>query len=366
MASASELSAMRRCLELAALGGRRTFPNPLVGAAVLDRSGRMTAEGYHERCGAPHAEAAALERACERAAGGTLVVSLEPCCHRGRTGPCTDLILRSGVARVVVAMEDPDPRVSGRGIDRLREAGLDVEVGVLEGEAAALNRVYLSYTETGRSWLVLKMAVSIDGRVAAADGSSRWITGRESRSRAHGLRASVDAVLTGAGTVRVDDPMLTARLVSAPPERQPAVIVVTGSGDLGGSRAIFGETGRRVVLAVPEGCGLGSPEGAEVWELPAGDGGVDLARLLSRTASEGMGSVLCEAGPLLATALLRQRLVNLVHAAIAPVILGSEGVPVLGELGIGSLGEAIRLRSVKAGACGIDTFLEGEVVHGSD
>ena len=253
----NETGTMRRAIDLAASVRASTSPNPWVGA-VIDPGGF---EGATRPPGGPHAEIVALQAAGDAARGATMVVTLEPCPHQGRTPPCVDAILEAGIARVVVGIEDPDPNVSGKGIARLREAGVDVEVGVLADEIRAQLAPYLKHRRTGRPWLVLKLAASADGRTAAPDGSSQWITGEEARTDAHRLRAESDAVIVGAGTVRADDPSLTVRHVEgqdplrvvlgkAPPDAkvQPAVEL---EGDLDD---VLDELGRRGVLqAVVEG-----------------------------------------------------------------------------------------------------------------
>lgn len=371
MASNTEILAMKKALKLAVRGRGSTFPNPMVGAVVLDRKGEEVGDGFHRKCGAPHAEAVALSSAGNRTEGGTMVVTLEPCCHQGRTGPCTDQIISAGISRVVIAMNDPDPRVCGGGADQLRSAGLDVETGVMSDEARRLNRIYLRYLETGRSWVTVKMAVSLDGRVAAADGSSRWISCEESRKRVHRKRANVGAVMTGAGTVRKDDPELTVRHASLPPSGQPPRIIVTRSGDLGGSEKALRAPGR-VIIAVPEGASSGLEElssfrGLEIWELPGnGSGGLQLEALLKRTADEGFGEILCEAGPGLATSLLRNGLADSMMVFTAPILLGEGGTPAFGELAIGSMEEALELEGAAFRRSGTDYLTEGEIVHGTD
>ena len=202
---------MHRALALAALAQGCTSPNPLVGALVLDANGRLIGEGYHARAGRPHAEVGALAQAGEAARGGTLIVTLEPCCHHGRTPPCTDAVIAAGLERVVVALEDPDPRVAGGGVSRLRSAGLEVITGVLREQAAQQNRAFVHRVRTGRPWGVLKWAMSLDGRTALPNGESQWISGSEARSWVHQLRACCDAVIVGGGTLRADDPLLTSR-----------------------------------------------------------------------------------------------------------------------------------------------------------
>ena len=202
---------MRRALALAALAEGHTSPNPLVGALVLDREGRLVGEGFHARAGDAHAEVGALLQAGDSARGGTLVVTLEPCCHHGRTPPCSEAVLRAGIRRVVIALEDPDPRVDGGGIRQLRQAGLEVISGVLREEARQQNRAFLHRVRTGRPFGVLKWAMSLDGRTALPNGASQWISGPPARDWVHQLRSGMDAVVVGGGTVRGDDPLLTSR-----------------------------------------------------------------------------------------------------------------------------------------------------------
>lgn len=370
MVREAEVRAMERALELAARGRGATFPNPMVGAVVLGAGGRTVGEGFHSRCGAPHAEVEALRQAGEAACGATVVVTLEPCCHTGRTGPCTVELVRAGVARVVAAMRDPNPEVSGGGLRMLREAGVEVESGLLEARAAELNRAYLHYVRTGRSLVVLKLATTMDGRVAAADGSSRWITSEASRARVHRMRELADCVMVGGGTVARDDPRLTVRLNGYDPAGGPVRLAVAGPGGIPASARML--RGRpRPVVAVPATAppqvvaGL-EKAGADVWRLPEEDGTVVLEALLQRTAGEGIGEVLCEGGPGLATALLRRRLAARGAFFVAPGLLGGGGAPALGDLGIATMDGAVRMRSVRVSAHGDDALLEGEFVYRAD
>ncbi|MGH3328164.1 MAG: bifunctional diaminohydroxyphosphoribosylaminopyrimidine deaminase/5-amino-6-(5-phosphoribosylamino)uracil reductase RibD, partial [Streptomycetales bacterium] len=210
MATDIELAAMRRAITLAARGLGATSPNPVVGCVVLDAGGRAAGEGFHERAGTPHAEVHALRQAGERARGGTLVVTLEPCDHHGRTGPCRQAVLDAGIRRVVVALRDPYAPAAG-GVEALRTAGVEVETGVLGPEAALGNEAWLTAVRSGRPFVTWKYAATLDGRIAAADGTSRWITGAQARADAHRLRAETDAVLVGSGTLRADDPHLAVR-----------------------------------------------------------------------------------------------------------------------------------------------------------
>ena len=287
---------LERALELAERGRGTTHPNPVVGA-VLVRDGEIVGEGWHERAGGPHAEAVALEAAGERARGGTLYVTLEPCAHHGRTPPCTDAIVAGGVARVVAAVGDPDPRTDGLGFRRLRDAGIDVELagGELEWRARVQNEAYRTWTRLGRPFVTYKVAATLDGRVSVP--GSRWVSGEASRRRVHELRAQMDAVAVGMGTVRSDRPQLTARGVGA--VRQPR-------------RLAFGRG------PLPGGVDLELRTGAPADELRA-------------LAGDGVQSLLLEGGPTLAAAFLRADLVDKVLVFVAPVIAGT-GPPLLSEV----------------------------------
>lgn len=301
-----------------------------------------------------------------------MVVTLEPCCHRGRTGPCTDEIIRAGILRVVIAMIDPDPRVNGEGIRKLEAAGIEVETGLFSDEARTLNKVYFHYLDTSRSWVTLKIALSLDGRTAAADGSSKWISCEASRRLVHRKRSSVQAIMTGAGTVRDDDPELTVRLADIPPGGQPVRIVVSSTGDFGDSRNIFKAPGK-TIIAVPEGVSARLTEfsrmsGVEIWEFPPDSStpGFNLVPLFERTAAAGIGEILCEAGSGLSTQLLKDRLVKSVSIFTAPVILGGEGRQAFEQLGIDTIKNAVRLKNVSSHRSGSDFLTEGEVVYRSD
>jgi diaminohydroxyphosphoribosylaminopyrimidine deaminase/5-amino-6-(5-phosphoribosylamino)uracil reductase len=343
---------MRRALQLAARPPF-TSPNPRVGA-VLVRDGRILAEAVHEGPGTPHAEVLALEG--RDGSGATLYVNLEPCVHHGRTPPCTPLLISSRVARVVVAHEDPDERVAGKGIEQLRAAGIDVKVGVLEDEARALNVAYVHQRRTGRSFVTVKLALSIDGRLAAPDGTSEWITGDKARREVHTRRRGVDAVMVGAGTVLADDPQLTVRVV--PTTRQPARIVVDARGRMEPTAAVFGDG--EVVVATTDASAherqvAWKEAGADVLVLSGADGEVDLKELLTRTGDRGWLEIYCEGGAKLATSLLRSDLVNRLEIHHGPLLLG-EGGPSLGDLGVGTMAEAQRWRTLDSYRLGDDVI----------
>ena len=303
--------------------------------------GAVVAESRHDGPGRPHAESLALQGI--DAAGATLSVNLEPCTHEGKTPPCAPVVAASGLARVVVAMEDPDERVRGAGLGVLRDAGIEVEVGVLRDEALALNRAYVHHRLTGRPLITLKLAMTLDGRLGAADGTSKWISGPKARARTHARRAQVDAVMVGAGTVLADDPELTARDVGA--TRQPARIVVDAAGRVRATARIFAPGAPRIVAS-----GRRAPEdvraewvaaGAEVLMLEERRGRVDLDALIKVLGSRDLLEVYCEGGGELATSLLAGDLVDRLEVYRGPVIVGRGGAEI-GDLGIASMGDATR------------------------
>jgi diaminohydroxyphosphoribosylaminopyrimidine deaminase / 5-amino-6-(5-phosphoribosylamino)uracil reductase len=331
--------AMSEALELAARGNGNTSPNPMVGAVVLASNGDIAGTGYHERAGAPHAETRALAGAGERARGGTLVVTLEPCHRHGRTPPCTDGIAAAGVARVVVAMLDPDPHERGAGVEALRASGIRVDVGVGEPAAARLNRMYVRHRTTGRPWITLKMAQSIDGAIGAERGRRERITGPEAGRHVDDLRFSHDAVMVGVETAIVDDPQLTVR-----PLRERAVpytrIVVDSAARLPvGSTLVARQQDAATIVAITE-----RAPAARVAALEAAGAGiircasdaagrVDVHDLLERLGARGMLGVLCEGGPTLAASLLSAGSVDELHWLLAPCILGTARAnPVLARI----------------------------------
>lgn len=350
---------MRRALRLAERGRGRVSPNPMVGA-VLVRDGRVVGEGAHLRLGGEHAEVNAFTRAGEQARAATLYVTLEPCSVHGRTPPCTEAIVRAGVDRVVCAVIDPDPRVNGRGVEQLRRAGLQVEVGLLADEAARLNAAYLKHRSQGLPLVVLKLAQTLDGRIATRTGQSRWITGEAARREVHRWRARLDAVMVGAGTVLADDPELTVRLVRG---RNPRPLVVDGRLRVPPTARVFSRSGAVLVTgdgADPERRDAFTRQGVEVWTFPAPGGWLDLRLPLARAAAAGMTSVLLEGGAGLATAALRDRVVDQVQVYLAPILLG-EGIASLGDLGITDLRQAIGLEEVRVRKLGSDLLYTATV-----
>lgn len=354
MASPAEVAAMRRAISLAAhaLGG--TSPNPPVGSVVLDAAGRVAGEGFTAPAGGPHAEVTALREAGGRARGGTAVSTLEPCNHHGRTPPCSRALVEAGVARVVYAVDDPVPGHGG-GAAALRAAGIEVESGVLEADAARGNEAWLWAVRRGRPFVTWKYGASLDGRVAAQDGSSRWVTGEESRADAHRLRAQSDAVVVGSGTVRVDDPQLAVRHAEA--RHQPLRIVVDTEARTPATARILDGAAPTLIAVADDADARHLEERAEVARLPRGPEGLDLNALLQTLYARGVRSVLLEGGPTLAGSFVAAGLVDRVVAYIAPALIGGGGVPALAGAGAPSIDAAWRLRLDEVERLGPDVRL---------
>jgi diaminohydroxyphosphoribosylaminopyrimidine deaminase/5-amino-6-(5-phosphoribosylamino)uracil reductase len=354
---------MRLALELAERGRGWTSPNPVVGA-VVTAGGEIVGEGWHERVGGPHAEVVALTAAGVRARGADLYVTLEPCAHHGRTPPCTGAILAAGVRRVIVPVTDPNPRVDGRGLALLREKGVEVITGVLEQEARRRIEAYRKHVVTGIPFVTLKMAVSLDGKIATRTGDARWITGPASRERVHRMRAAADAVLVGVGTVLADDPALNAR----PPGgdvHQPLRVVIDSRLRTPTAGRLFRETGGRVVIATTE----AAPDdraaalealGADVLRVPGDGPRVDPARLLRELGSRGVTSLLVEGGAGVFTAFVEAGLADKVVAFVAPVIIGGSTAPTpVGGLGAATMADCLRLTGTLVETEGDDAVIQG-------
>ncbi len=337
---------MRRAMALATKGLGLVSPNPLVGAVVV-AGGRAVGAGWHEGPGTPHAERMALGRAGNQARGATLVVSLEPCSHHGRTPPCTDAILGAGIARVVAAVHDPNPIVDGRGFATLRAAGVVVEEGVLADEGAELIAGFASHVTTGLPLVTLKMAGSLDGRAAAADGSSRWITGEAARMDVHRMRAASDAIVVGSGTALADDPALTVRLEGFR-GRPPLRVVVDGRGRVPAAGRLFDGTAPTLVAttheASPDARARWEAAGAEVAVIEPGDGSrVPLPGLVELLGKRDATNVLLEGGPTLAWAALDEHVVDRLVLYLAPKLIGGDRAPgLVGGRGVASIADALR------------------------
>ena len=323
---------MHRALQLAALGLGRTSPNPMVGAVVLDASGELVGEGFHGQAGGPHAEVGALNQAGDRARGGTLVVTLEPCCHHGRTPPCSEAVIAAGLDRVVIAMADPNPQVAGGGIAQLQAAGIAVIQGVCETEARNLNRAFLHRLATDRPLAILKWAMGADGRTALSNGSSQWISGPEARHWVHQLRGQCDAVIVGGGTVRTDNPLLTSRGHRHP---EPLRVVLSRSLDLPATAQLWDTAAAPTLVAHgpeadPAALARLQHKGLECLALVS----CTPKALLEALANRGCNQVLWECGPDLAASALTESCVQEIAAVIAPKLMGGHPAHTpVGELG---------------------------------
>jgi len=362
---------MSLALRLAAKGLGTASPNPMVGALVVNNS-RIVGKGFHLRPGLPHAEILALRQAGSRARGATLYVTLEPCCHfRKRTPPCVPNILRSGVTRVVIAMTDPNPSVKGKGAAALRRAGLTVLVGVARDEAEKLNIAYLYWIKTKRPHVTLKAGMTLDGKIATASGESKWITGKQSREEVHRLRGQMDAVLVGIGTVRVDNPALTARIgrdLRKMRPRQPLRIVVDSALRISlNARILFQQRNAKTIMATTELASAAQKQallnrGIEVLALPSVRGKVSLPALMCELGKRGVTSLLVEGGGELHAAMLKAKLVHHVRLYIAPMLLGGDDAKdVIGGRSPASLVSALRLHNVKTRLIEEDLVLEGDL-----
>jgi len=365
-ASSNDEKHMRRAIELALKGRGRTRPNPLVGA-VLVKNGRVVGEGYHRKAGGPHAEIHALRQAGERARGAELFINLEPCCHHGRTPPCTGALIGAGVRRVVVGQRDPNPRVAGRGLRALRRAGMEVFCGVLEEESREINRAFAKYIVSGRPWTVLKLAMSLDGRIATCKGQSRWITGARARRLVHEMRAGADAVLVGTGTVLADDPRLTARLPGRKPYA-PIRVILDRRGRVPLEAKVFDEAGEVILAAGPRfpRARKARLEKSGVQILPIAEkrGGLDLDQLMVELGRREITSLLAEGGGELAASLLAAGVVDRVVMFVAPLIIGGREAPgPVGGLGAGEMAAALRLDRLRVTDVGGDWMLEGRPLN---
>jgi diaminohydroxyphosphoribosylaminopyrimidine deaminase / 5-amino-6-(5-phosphoribosylamino)uracil reductase len=350
--TADDARLLERTLELAERGRASASPNPVVGCVIV-RDGVVLGEGWHVRPGERHAETNALAACADGARGATAYVSLEPCSHHGRQPPCSDALIEAGVVRVVAAAGDPSAKVGGKGFERLRAAGVEVEVatGEIEQRARRQNAAFRVHAVDGRPFVLLKLAASLDGRSATATGESRWISSPESRRLVHAWRASMDAVGVGSGTALADDPGLDARDVDPAAERQPLRVVFDRRGRLHGGLKLAREGTLRVApLSAPA-----PPAGVERVDAD------DLSGALLALGGRGVTSLLVEGGAELAAGLLRAGLVDSVALFAAPLVIGGDGRGVLGSLGVRALADAPRLRDLRARAVGPDVLLEAEL-----
>ena len=363
---------MQRCLDLAARGAGRVSPNPMVGAVLVDAAGAVLGEGWHHAYGGPHAEPHAVDEALRRHSPealrrATLYVNLEPCNHHGKTPPCTDLILEKGIPRLVVGMVDPFPEVSGSGIARLRDQGVEVTTGVLESACRRLNEAFTHHVATGRPLVTIKIAQTLDGHVATASGKARWISGEAALRLTHQWRAELDGILVGSGTARHDDPALTVRHVEG---RHPLRFVLDRAGTLPPDLKLFSDAVAPLTTAIvgetarPAYADALHAAGGRLLRLPETDDHLDLDALLQRLGHDGgrdglpLQSLLVEAGPGLATALLRQDLVDRLFLFIAPKLFG-DGIRALTGLGIDHPSDALTFVDASWEMIGEDLLFRG-------
>lgn len=353
---------MARALELAARGAGQVSPGPLVGCVIVDQRGEVVGEGFYLFEGVKHAETLALEQAGTRARGATAYVTLEPHAHTGRTPPCTEALIRAGVARVVAPGEDPNPLVSGRGFEKLREANIEVTVGVLAAEAARLNEKYIHALRRGRPFVHLKLACSLDGRIATRTGHARWISGPESRARAHQMRREYDAILVGSGTATKDDPLLTDR--SGLARRRPLLRVVLDEHLRLGPQSQLARTARQTPVIVftsekADAQRVSELEACGVEVLSAAAGGRDLPAVLEELRRREVQSLIIEGGAGVAGAFLRAGLLDKASFFVAPLILGSDALGAVSVVGPLNVPEATRLRDVETRRHGDDVEITG-------
>lgn len=350
---------MQRALALAALGRGRTSPNPMVGCVIVD-DGQVIGEGYHAAAGQSHAEVNAVQAANRSIEGATVYVNLEPCAHHGRTPPCADFLIEHKPGRVVVALEDPNPEVAGKGIDRLRDAGIRVDVGLLEAEARRLNEVFIKYITTGRPFVIAKCGMTLDGKIATYTGHSRWVTGEAARHVVHELRNEVDAILVGSRTLMLDDPSLTTR-INDPAHKDPIRVVLDAGAYLDGDRRVFHvESDAPTWVAVSEERAYDFTD--ELIRVPHGPGGVDMFLLMQELGKRNVTSLLIEGGGTTHASAFEAGIVDKVMFFIAPKIVGGrDAVTPVEGLGIALMDDAIALEDVQVRMVGEDILVEGYV-----
>jgi diaminohydroxyphosphoribosylaminopyrimidine deaminase/5-amino-6-(5-phosphoribosylamino)uracil reductase len=355
---------MRRALELAGKAAGRTSPNPMVGAVIV-KNGRVIAEGYHKKAGRPHGEIEALRKAGKRARGAQMFVNLEPCCHQGRTPPCTDAIIESGLREVFVGMRDPNPQVAGKGIRQLKRAGIVVHNGLLKNECQRLNEVFVKYIQTGKPFVTLKSALSLDGKIATSTGESQWITGPEARERVHRMRDQVDAIMVGAGTVLKDNPRLNTRLKKGKGS-DPARVILDARAEIPLKSRVFQQARRnRVIYATTRKASTNRinrlhKAGVHIYILPEKNKHISLKKLTKLLGQVGIASVLVEGGGGLNASALKEGIVDKVVLFLAPLIIGGESAPgAVGGPGIKRLKQALSIKNLTVTPVGADWMVEG-------
>jgi diaminohydroxyphosphoribosylaminopyrimidine deaminase (EC 3.5.4.26)/5-amino-6-(5-phosphoribosylamino)uracil reductase (EC 1.1.1.193) len=359
--SVNDKTYMARALELAALAAGRTSPNPMVGC-VITHNDKVIGEGYHHQAGSPHAEVNALFAAGDNAKGSTVYVTLEPCSHYGRTPPCAEALLEAGVSRVVVAMTDPNPLVAGKGIQRLRECGIEVDVGLLSAEAALLNEVYIKAITSGLPFIVYKSAQTLDGKTATITGDSRWISNPQSREFVHQLRNRYDVIMVGSETVKADNPALNCRLADG---RDPVRLIVNGNLNIANdAQVLTSSKSAPCIIATTLAASksklvqFNSLPGVEVWQYPT-ERLVPLELLMRDLTKQGWTGVLLEGGSKLAGIMIEAKLVDKIHFIIAPKLIGGNGPYSLSGLNITKMSEALLLNNVQVDLMAEDIHISG-------
>lgn len=355
---------MRRALSLARKGIGSTSPNPAVGCVIV-RDGAIVGEGWHRKAGEPHAEVNALRDSGSMAKGSDLYVTLEPCSHFGKTPPCADALIESAVSRVFIGMVDPNPCVAGRGVQRLRSAGIEVTTGLLEDECRSINQPYIKHVTTGLPYVTLKSAMTMDGKTATSCGDSRWVTEEPARRHVHALRAISDAVMVGLGTIMADDPLLTCRIKGG---RDPLRLIVDSNLRIPSTAQVFHvESVSRTMVAAVSDANQRRQEiealGAEVVLCQSKDGRVDLHDLLRVLGGKGIQSILLEGGSLLAGAMLSAMLIDRCIFFYAPKLIGGDGIGLFAGAGVESMADAIQMENISVRRCGTDIMVEGEPIY---
>ena len=345
----ADLEHMAAALSLAARNLGQVWPNPAVGCVIVDQAGHVVGRGFTQRGGRPHAETEALKMAGAHAKSATAYVTLEPCSHHGKTPPCAEALVAAGIKRCVAAIEDPDPRVSGRGLAKLREAGIAVETGVLAAQAQDLNAGFLTRITKGRPLVALKLATSLDGRIATRAGESRWITGEEARAFGHRLRATHDAIAVGSGTVLADDPELTCRIPGLE-HRSPVRLIFDRRGRIPATAKVLSQTPPTWVIGEPSAAVKNAAQFIEIAQ------DTELSSVLAKLGEAGLTRILVEGGATLATAFLKAGLVDRLYWFRAPMTIGGDGLPGIAPMDVDRLAQGVGLRCVGRRALGNDVL----------
>jgi diaminohydroxyphosphoribosylaminopyrimidine deaminase/5-amino-6-(5-phosphoribosylamino)uracil reductase len=357
---------MQQAIDLACKGQGRTAPNPPVGAVVV-RDGRIVGKGFHPAAGQPHAEVFALRDAAGQSRGAELYVTLEPCCHQGRTGPCTEAVVKAGIEKVFVGCEDPNPKVAGKGIQALRDAGIKVEAGLLQQECAELIMPFAKHVATGLPYVVYKAAMTMDGQTASAKGDSKWISCEASRRLVHELRNRVDAIAVGAGTVNADDAKLTTRLPGG--GRDPVRVVFDGSLSTSPRATLYQQSSDAQTILVTDAAHSEQAllpyqsAGAMIILVDRNSKGLDLKEAMLELGKRNVQHLLLEGGSTLATAMLDAGLIDRMMVFVAPKMLGGIGKGLFAGCGTDSMGEAYKLTNLRARSVETDILIEGEVLN---